>query len=144
MPLARLERTISVYQSDTRSITTLDSKDPIPSRYPSYPAHRVQYHSKSFPFVSFAKEGIVHVFIKSVLPWFSNIYNDRQLISLFTHIYFQPFLLNPFEGVKVSQNHRQVKRLSELANIQNTIKMGSTVSRYIWRSLRKSKKMVVL
>ena len=46
MPLARLERTISVYQSDTRSITTLDSKDPVPSRYPSYPAHRVQFSLK--------------------------------------------------------------------------------------------------
>ena len=38
MPLARLERTISVYWSDTRSITTLGSKDPVPSSYPSYPA----------------------------------------------------------------------------------------------------------
>ena len=32
----------------------------------------------SFPFVSFDKEGIINVFIKTVLPWFSNIYNDRQ------------------------------------------------------------------
>ena len=40
------ELTISVYQSDTRSITTLDSKDPVPSRYPSYPAHRVQFDQK--------------------------------------------------------------------------------------------------
>ena len=40
------------------------------------------------------KEGIINVFIKTVLPWFSNIYNDRQWISYFTHIYFQPFLLN--------------------------------------------------
>ena len=45
MPLARLELTISVYQSDTHSITTLDLKDPVPSRYPSYPAHRVQFIS---------------------------------------------------------------------------------------------------
>ena len=40
----------------------------------------------SFPFVSFDKEGIINVFIKTVLPWFSNIYNDRQQISLFTYI----------------------------------------------------------
>ena len=31
-----------VYQSDTRSVTTLDPKDPLPSRYPSYLAHGVQ------------------------------------------------------------------------------------------------------
>ena len=31
-----------------------------------------------FPFVSFDKEGIINVFIETVLPWFSNIYNDRQ------------------------------------------------------------------
>ena len=43
MPLAKLELTISVYQSDTHSISTLDLEDPIPSRYPSYPAHRVQF-----------------------------------------------------------------------------------------------------
>ena len=48
----------------------------------------------SFPFVSFDKEGIINFFIKTKLPWFSNVYNDRQKISLFTHIYFQPFLLN--------------------------------------------------
>ena len=30
------------------------------------------------PFVSFDKEGIVNVSIKTVLPWFSNIYNERQ------------------------------------------------------------------
>ena len=30
-----------VYQSDTRSVTTLDPKDPLPSRYPSYLAHGV-------------------------------------------------------------------------------------------------------
>ena len=41
--LARLEFSISVYQSHTRSITTIDPKDPVPSRYPSYPAHRVQF-----------------------------------------------------------------------------------------------------
>ena len=35
----------------------------------------------SFPFVSFDKEGIINVFIKKVLPWFSNIHNDIQLIS---------------------------------------------------------------
>ena len=45
MPLAKLELTISVYYSDTRSITTLDSKDPVPSRYPNYPAHRVQLYN---------------------------------------------------------------------------------------------------
>ena len=28
--------------------------------------------------VSFDKEGIINVFIMTVLPWFSNIYNDRQ------------------------------------------------------------------
>ena len=46
MPLATLELTISVYYSDTRSITTLDLKDPGPSRYPSYPAHRVHFKLK--------------------------------------------------------------------------------------------------
>ena len=30
-----------VYQSDTRSVTALDPKDPLPSRYPSYLAHGV-------------------------------------------------------------------------------------------------------
>ena len=30
-----------VHYSDTRSITTLGPKDPVPSRYPSYPAHKV-------------------------------------------------------------------------------------------------------
>ena len=42
MPLARLELTISVYNSDTRNITTFDPKDPIPSRYPSYPAQSLE------------------------------------------------------------------------------------------------------
>ena len=51
-------------------------------------------NQNSFLFVSFYKERIINVFIKTVLPWFSNIYNDRQWISLFTHLYFQPFLLN--------------------------------------------------
>ena len=32
----------------------------------------------TFPFVSFNKEGIINVFIKTVLPWFSNIYDGRQ------------------------------------------------------------------
>ena len=32
----------------------------------------------SLPFVSFGKEGIINVFVKTVLPLFSNIYNDRQ------------------------------------------------------------------
>ena len=31
-----------------------------------------------FLFVSFDKEGINNVFIETVLPWFSNIYSDRQ------------------------------------------------------------------
>ena len=31
-----------------------------------------------FLFVSFDKEGIINVFTKTVLPWFSNICNDRQ------------------------------------------------------------------
>ena len=30
-----------VYQPDTRSVTALDPKDPLPSRYPSYLAHGV-------------------------------------------------------------------------------------------------------
>ena len=46
MPLATLELTTSVYYSDTRSITTLDLKDLGPSRYPSYPAHRVHFKLK--------------------------------------------------------------------------------------------------
>ena len=32
----------------------------------------------SFPFVLFDKERIINVFINTVLPWFSNIYNDRR------------------------------------------------------------------
>ena len=43
-----------------------------------------------------------------------------------------------FKGVKVSQSHRQVERLSELANILITIEIGTTISVYIWRSLRKN------
>ena len=43
-----------------------------------------------------------------------------------------------FKGVKVSQSHRQVERLSELANILITIDIGTTISVYIWRSLRKN------
>ena len=41
MPLAT-----GAYYSDTRSITTPDLKDPGPSRYPSYPAHRVHFKLK--------------------------------------------------------------------------------------------------
>ena len=44
-----------------------------------------------------------------------------------------------FKGVKVSQSHRQVERLSELANILITIEIGTTISGYIWRSLRRAK-----
>ena len=49
-------------------------------RYQSWLSYITQ---NSFPFVSFDKEGIVNVFIKTVLPWFSNIYNERQSTTKF-------------------------------------------------------------
>ena len=33
---------------------------------------------KTRSYLSHDKEGIINVFTKTVLPWFSNIYNDRQ------------------------------------------------------------------
>ena len=32
----------------------------------------------SLSYVPYDKEGIINVFIKTILPWLSNIYNDRQ------------------------------------------------------------------